>query len=27
VPFRNEFIGAVDLGAGVMELLAGWLLE
>ena len=27
VPFRNEFIGAVDVGAGAMELLAGWLLE
>ncbi len=27
VPFRNEFIGTVDVGAGTMELLAGWLLE
>lgn len=27
VPFRSEFIGAVDCEAGVMELLAGWLLE
>jgi len=27
VPFRNEFIGAVDLDSGTMELLAGWLLE
>ncbi|MCE1196545.1 ribosome maturation factor RimM [bacterium] len=27
VPFRGEFIGAVDVGAGTMELLAGWLLE
>ena len=27
VPFRSEFIGDVDCGAGTMELLAGWLLE
>jgi len=27
VPFRSEFIGAVDCDAGYMELLAGWLLE
>ncbi|MFA5852779.1 MAG: ribosome maturation factor RimM [Spirochaetales bacterium] len=27
VPFRSEFIGAVDCGAGTMELLAEWLLE
>lgn len=27
VPFRNEFVGAVDVGGGTMELLAGWLLE
>lgn len=27
VPFRSEFIGTVDVGAGTMELLTGWLLE
>ena len=27
VPFRSEFIGAVDCEAGSIELLAGWLLE
>jgi len=27
VPFRKEFVGAVDLEAGTIELLAPWLLE
>jgi 16S rRNA processing protein RimM len=27
VPFRKEFVGEVDLGAGTIELLAPWLLE
>jgi len=27
VPFRNEFIGAVDIGAGTLELLVDWILE
>lgn len=27
VPFRNEFVGAVDCESGFMELTAGWLLE
>jgi 16S rRNA processing protein RimM len=27
VPFRNQFIGAVDIAAGTMELLVEWILE
>jgi len=27
VPFRKEFIGAIDLGAGTIELLSPWVLE
>jgi ribosomal 30S subunit maturation factor RimM len=27
IPFRKEFVGEVDLQAGIVELLAPWLLE